>query len=57
MKRVRDTIFPRIRKKLECIRKNTKHCIVNPTIGDKFQVGMFKEQFTMDLMARVGSCR
>ena len=43
MKRVKDTISPRIRKKLECIRKNTKHCIVKPTMGDKFQVDMFKE--------------
>ena len=43
MKRVKDTICPRIRKKFEGIRNNTRHCIVKPVVGEIFQVAMFRE--------------
>ena len=46
MKMVKDTVCPRIRKKLEGIRNNTRHCIVKPAVGDIFQVAMFREQFS-----------
>ena len=54
---VKDTICPRIRKKLEGIRNNTRHCIANPTVGEFFQVAMFREQFTAGVRARECSCR
>ena len=57
MKMVKDTLCPRIRKKLEGIRNNTRQCIVNPTVGEFFQVAMFKEQFTVGVRARECSCR
>ena len=57
MKKVKDTICPIIMKKLEGIRNKTMHCIVKPAVGERFQVSMFREQFTMDSMARVCSCR
>ena len=46
---VKDTICPRIKKKLEGIRNNTRHCIVNPTVGEIFQVVMFRELFNVEL--------
>ena len=56
MKRVKDKICLRIRKKLESIRKNTRHCIVKHAAREKF-MSMFNEQFTMDLLECVCSCR
>ena len=32
MKKVKDKICPRMRKKLEVIMKQTKHCIVKPAV-------------------------
>ena len=43
IKKVKDTICPRIRKKLEGIRNKTRQCIVNPVVGERFQVAMFQE--------------
>ena len=43
MKRVKDKICLRIRKTLESIRKNTRHCIVKPIVRENFQVSMFNE--------------
>ena len=42
-------ICPRIRKKLEGIRNQTRHCIVKHVIRERFQMTMFREQFTVDL--------
>ena len=39
------------------MKKIPRHCIVKPTVGERFQVSMFSEQFTVDLVARVCSCR
>ena len=52
MKRVKDTICPIIRKKLEGIRNNIRHSIVKPIVGEIFQVAMFREQFSVELKAR-----
>ena len=57
MKMVKDTICPRIKKKLEGIRNNTRHCIVKPTVGEIFQVVMFRELFNVELRARECSCK
>ena len=51
MKMVKDTICPIIRKKLEGIRNNTRHCIVKLTMGEIFQVAKFREQFSVELRA------
>ena len=57
MVQYKDRICPRIKKKLESIRKNTRHCIVKPAIREKFQVTMFNDQFTIDLVEHKCSCR
>ena len=57
MKWVKDTICPRMRKKLESIRNKTRHYIINPIVGERFQVAMFDEQFIVDLVACNCSCR
>ena len=57
MKRVKDKICLRIRKKLKSIRKNTRHYIAKPIVREKFQVSMFNEQFMVDLVAGSCSCR
>ena len=41
--KVKDKICPIIRKKLERIRKNTRHYIMKPTMREKFQVSIFNE--------------
>ena len=50
-------ICPIIRKKLESIRNQTRHCIVKHVVGERFQVTMFRKQKTVDLMAHECSCR
>ena len=45
VKKVKIAIYQRLSKKLECIRKNTSHCIVKPTMGERFQMAMYSEQF------------
>ena len=57
MKIIKDTIYLRIRKKLERIINKTRHCIIKPIAGKRFQVSMFRDQFTVNLMAHVCSCR
>ena len=57
IKRVKDTICPKIRKKLEGIRNNTRHCILKLAVGEIFQVATFREQFNVELRARECSCR
>ena len=50
MKKVKDKICLRIRKKLECIRKQTEHWVVKPIMSYEFEVSMLNEQFTVDLL-------
>ena len=56
-KKVKDKICPMIRKKLESLRKNIRHCMVKLTVKEKFQVTMSSEQFTMDMVAHACSGR
>ena len=51
MKKLKDKIHLRMRIKLESLRKNTMHFMVKPAVREKFQVNMFSEQFTMDMVA------
>ena len=49
MSRVTDSIFPRIRSKLEEIKYNSRLCFIKPVVEDKFQVSIGEDRFVVDL--------
>ncbi|XP_048229493.1 uncharacterized protein LOC125369992 [Ricinus communis] len=57
MKNSVDVLCPRIRKKIEKLKWETKFCIPKPALNDKFQVKVFDEQFVMSLPDRSCTCK
>ena len=52
-----DLLCPKIRKRVEQLKWDSRMCVPKPAVNDKFQVKIGQEQFVVDLQSSTCSCR
>ncbi|XP_057793275.1 uncharacterized protein LOC131009889 [Salvia miltiorrhiza] len=57
IEKVDDILTPLIRKKLEKLSTQSKHCIPYPALGGKFEIDMEGDKFVVNVEARTCTCR